>query len=56
MSIQFKQTTLSNGLTILAEVSDEARTSAVGFFVKAGTRDEDLPEMGVSHLKGTSSK
>jgi predicted Zn-dependent peptidase len=62
MPIQFKQTTLPNGLTILAEVSDDARTSAVGFFVKAGTRDEALPVMGVSHFlehmmfKGTARR
>lgn len=62
MSVKFNQTTLPNGLTILAEVSDEARTSAVGFFVKAGTRDEQLPVMGVSHFlehmmfKGTARR
>ena len=62
MSIQFQQTTLPNGLTILAESSDDARTSAVGFFVKAGTRDEQLPVMGVSHFlehmmfKGTARR
>lgn len=62
MPITFHQTTLPNGLTILAESSDDARTSAVGFFVKAGTRDETLPVMGVSHFlehmmfKGTARR
>jgi predicted Zn-dependent peptidase len=41
---------LSNGLTILAEPDPAAHTSAVGFFVKAGTRDEAKKLMGVSHF------
>ena len=50
MSIQFKQTTLANGLEIIAEVDPQAHTSAMGFFVKTGARDEDRPVMGVSHF------
>ncbi|MBL4700366.1 MAG: insulinase family protein [Phycisphaeraceae bacterium] len=62
MSVKFHQTTLPNGLTILAESSEDARTSAVGFFVKTGARDEPLPVMGVSHFlehmmfKGTARR
>ncbi len=48
--LQFKQHTLSNGLTILGECNDEAHTATVGFFVNAGARDEDKPQMGVSHF------
>lgn len=50
MSIQYHQTTLDNGLTIIAETDDDAHTSAAGFFVKAGARDEATQIMGVSHF------
>jgi predicted Zn-dependent peptidase len=46
----FIQKKLSNGLTILFEPDPAAHTSAVGFFVKAGTRDEEKKLMGVSHF------
>ncbi|MEM0983470.1 MAG: pitrilysin family protein [Planctomycetota bacterium] len=50
MAIQFKEKTLSNGLTIIAEVEPAAHSAAVGFFVKTGARDEDTRLMGVSHF------
>ncbi len=50
MAIQFKQQQLSNGLTVVAECDDAAHTSAVGFFVRAGSRDESREVMGVSHF------
>lgn len=62
MPIDFKQHKLSNGLTILAEVNDDAHTAAVGFFVKTGARDETPDVMGVSHFlehmmfKGTAKR
>ncbi len=62
MSVQFKQATLDNGLTIIAEVKDSAHTAACGFFVKTGTRDEPIELMGVSHFlehmmfKGTNKR
>lgn len=62
MPIDFKQHTLGNGLTILAEVNDDAHTAAVGFFVKTGARDETPDVMGVSHFlehmmfKGTEKR
>jgi predicted Zn-dependent peptidase len=62
MSIDFKHRTLPNGLTLLAEVNADAHTAAVGFFVKAGTRDETPEVMGVSHFlehmmfKGTARR
>jgi predicted Zn-dependent peptidase len=49
MPVQYKRKVLDNGLTVIAEVDPEAHTSAVGFFVKAGARDEDPAIMGVSH-------
>ncbi len=62
MPIEFRRTTLSNGLEIVAEVDADAHTAAAGFFVKAGARDEDPAVMGVSHFlehmmfKGTASR
>ena len=50
MSAQFQHTQLDNGLTIIAETQPEAHTTAVGFFVNVGTRDETMPIMGVSHF------
>ena len=46
----FRQDTLDNGLTILTERNDDAHTAAVGFFVNTGARDEQAPQMGVSHF------
>ncbi|MBI1367916.1 MAG: insulinase family protein [Planctomycetes bacterium] len=48
--MQFRHTTLPNGLTIIGEVNDAAHTCAVGFFVKTGSRDEVKSVMGVSHF------
>ena len=62
MSDQFEQATLANGLTIIGECDPSAHTSSVGFFVKAGARDEAAPMMGVSHFlehmmfKGTTRR
>jgi predicted Zn-dependent peptidase len=59
---QFHHHQLPSGLTVVAEQNDDAHTSAVGFFVKTGTRDEDKPVMGVSHFlehmmfKGTARR
>ena len=50
MTFTFCETTLDNGLRIVAEQSSSAVTSAIGFFVKTGARDETAPLMGVSHF------
>ncbi|MFW6058611.1 MAG: M16 family metallopeptidase [Phycisphaeraceae bacterium] len=50
MPIQFQHHTLPNGLTVLGECNADAHTAAVGFFVNTGARDEDAPQMGVSHF------
>ncbi|MCA9286445.1 MAG: insulinase family protein [Phycisphaerales bacterium] len=50
MPITFRQATLPNGLTVIAEVDPDAHTAAAGFFVRTGARDEDTPVMGVSHF------
>ena len=48
--MRFHETTLPNGLRVIAELNDQARSVATGFFVKAGSRDESLDVAGVSHF------
>jgi predicted Zn-dependent peptidase len=62
MPIEFKQATLTNGLQVIAEVDGSAHSTALGFFVKTGARDEHRNVMGVSHFlehmmfKGTAAR
>lgn len=62
MPVEFRQATLENGLTIIAECDPAALTAAAGFFVRTGARDEDPSVMGVSHFlehmmfKGTARR
>ncbi len=48
--MQFHKAQLSNGLTVLGEVNPRAYTTAVGFFVRTGSRDEEPGEWGLSHF------
>ncbi len=48
--MQFHQTTLSNGLQVIAELNERAHSVAAGFFVKTGSRDESSELAGVSHF------
>jgi len=48
--MEFKSTILDNGLAIIGEVNKSAKSTAVGFFVKTGSRDESLQINGVSHF------
>ena len=48
--MRFHQTVLDNGLQVIAELNDQARSVASGFFVKAGSRDESPELAGVSHF------
>ena len=48
--MRFHQTVLGNGLHVIAELNDQARSVASGFFVKAGSRDEADDVAGVSHF------
>ena len=48
--MKFHQTTLDNGLQVIAELNDRAYSIAAGFFVKAGSRDESGELAGVSHF------
>ena len=60
--MSFHKHNLPNGLTIVGEISPSARSAAVGFFVKTGSRDETVDESGVSHFlehmvfKGTPNR
>src|SRR5437588_6676292 len=46
----FHSHTLSNGLTIVAESAPSARSLALGFFVRTGSRDETPDVSGVTHF------
>ena len=46
----FKQETLPNGLTLIGEINAAAKSAAVGFFVRTGSRDETMEVSGVSHF------
>jgi predicted Zn-dependent peptidase len=48
--MDFLQTKLDNGLTIVGEVNPRALSAAVGFFIKTGSRDEIPAISGVSHF------
>ena len=58
----FHETALPNGLQVIAELNDHARSVAAGFFVRAGSRDESSELAGVSHFlehmifKGTADR
>jgi predicted Zn-dependent peptidase len=60
--MQFRHTTLENGLEVIAELNDAALSVAAGFFVKTGSRDESRELAGVSHFlehmtfKGTARR
>ena len=59
---EFRETTLSNGLRIAAEIDSRGYSAALGYFVRAGSRDEVDAESGLSHFlehmmfKGTAAK
>jgi predicted Zn-dependent peptidase len=60
--LEFREHSLENGLQIVAECNDEAHSTAVGFFVQTGARDETDEVSGVSHFlehmmfKGTPTR
>lgn len=60
--MEFQQHQLENGLQIIAEVNPNAYSTALGFFVNAGARDESPEIGGVSHFlehmafKGTPNR
>jgi predicted Zn-dependent peptidase len=60
--MNFQTATLPNGLEIIAECNSEAYSTALGFVVKTGARDETDDVAGVSHFlehmafKGTPTR
>jgi len=46
----FHRHTLANDLQIIGETSPSARSAALGFFVRTGSRDETPEECGVTHF------
>src|SRR6266571_735729 len=46
----FHQHTLENGLSVVGESSPSARSMALGFFVRTGSRDETPEVAGVTHF------
>lgn len=60
--MEFRSHKLANGLEIVAEVNPEAYSTAFGFFVNTGSRDETDEISGVSHFlehmvfKGTPTR
>ncbi len=60
--MKFLTHVLKNGLEIVAECNGEAHSTALGFFVRTGARDETATVAGVSHFlehmlfKGTPSR
>lgn len=60
--MKFRQTELDNGLVVMAEEMASARSMALGFFVRTGSRDEWTEVSGVSHFlehmmfKGTGKR
>lgn len=48
--MNFHESRLANGLTVIAELNPQAHSISSGFFVKAGARDETAEESGLSHF------
>ena len=48
--MKFLHERLDNGLDVIAEVTDGALSTSIGFFVKTGARDENDALWGVSHF------
>src|SRR5690349_19542514 len=50
LSMHFHHVTLANGLEVLCEANPRAHSTALGFFVRTGSRDETPEISGVSHF------
>ena len=48
--MEFRQSVLSNGLQVIAEINPRAQSAAVGFYVRTGSRNETEDCSGVSHF------
>jgi predicted Zn-dependent peptidase len=50
MPLTFHHKQLPNGLDVIAEVNPDSHSTALGLFVKTGSRDESMDVNGVSHF------
>jgi predicted Zn-dependent peptidase len=50
MPLTFHHKQLPNGLDVIAEVNPDSHSTALGLFVKTGSRDETMEVNGVSHV------
>ena len=50
MPLTFHHKQLDNGLDVIAEVNPDSHSTALGLFVKTGSRDETMEVNGVSHF------
>src|SRR2546423_1393223 len=50
MPLKFHHKQLPNGLDVIAEVNPDSHSTALGLFVKTGSRDESMEVNGVSHF------
>jgi predicted Zn-dependent peptidase len=48
--MEFRNKILTNGLAVVGEINKSAKSTAVGFFVRTGSRDETEQINGVSHF------
>jgi predicted Zn-dependent peptidase len=48
--MEFQKTILENGLTVIGERNNDAKSVAIGYFVNTGSRDETPEVSGVSHF------
>ncbi len=59
---EFRNVTLDNGLQVVADIDNRGYSAAIGYFVRAGARDETDVQSGLSHFlehmmfKGTASR
>lgn len=60
--VEFKRSSLSNGIQVLTERRSQTRALSIGVWVTVGTRDEKKQDMGLSHFlehlvfKGTKKR
>ncbi|TWT94302.1 M16 family metallopeptidase [Neorhodopirellula pilleata] len=59
---EFRHVTLPNGLQVVADIDTRGYSAAIGYFVRAGAKDETDPQSGLSHFlehmmfKGTATR
>lgn len=62
MGVKYERTTLANGVRVISEKLDHVRSACIGLWFKAGSRNEEPYQSGISHLiehltfKGTTTR